>query len=139
MVRIVPIFFISILILSCESDRKNDLRIQEGTYSGTFQRQIAFGGGGDIVNVTITFSSDNWTGQGERDKYPALCHGKYNLDGQNIVFTNECVWTAEFDWSLILGGEYDFTVEGKLLTIIRDYRGHSTDTCVDKYVLTRQE
>ena len=139
MVRIVPIFFISILILSCESDRKNDLRIQEGTYSGTFQRQIAFGGGGDIVNVTITFSSDNWTGQGERDKYPALCHGKYNLDGQKIVFTNECVWTAEFDWSLILGGDYDFTVEGKLLTIIRDYRGPSADTCVDKYVLTRQE
>ena len=139
MVRPVIIFLISILMVSCESDKKDNLRIQDGTYTGTFQRQIAFGGGGDIVNVSLTFSSDTWTGQSERNKYPALCHGKYELIDQKIVFTNECAWTAEFDWSLILGGEYDFNIDGKLLTIIRDYCEPSTDTYIDKYILTKQE
>ncbi len=31
------------------------------------------------------------------------------VKGNNVEFNNECVWTAEFDWTLILSGEFQIT------------------------------
>jgi hypothetical protein len=132
------VLMITILSFSCESDQKNATEIPVGLYSGTFQRQLAFGGG-EITNVSITFSENSWSGKSDRSKYPALCNGTFSLDKTKIIFTNECVWTADFDWSLILGGTYDFTINGKQLEITKGYSGPSTDTWTDKYILTKQE
>ena len=52
---------------------------------------------------------------------------------------NTCIWTTEFDWSLILTGEYDFTFNGKQLIITRSSLGSSNDSWTDKYTLTKQE
>jgi hypothetical protein len=123
--------------LNCETDHDRIDRIPDGTYIGTFQRQLAFGGG-DTAHVTITFSSNKWTGQSYRFHYPALCHGTYNIDKNKIVFANDCVWTAEFDWTLILSGEYDFSTNGNHLTIYHDYSGPTIDSYKDNYLLTRQ-
>jgi len=128
----------SIILHSCESDHKNATEIPIGIYSGTFQRQLAFGGG-EIANVSITFSENSWTGQSDRPKYPALCHGTFSLDNDKIIFTNECAWTAEFDWSLILSGTYDLTLNEKQLVITKGYSGPSTDAWTDKYILTKQK
>lgn len=133
------LFAIWIVILSgtgCE--KSHDDKIPDGIYTGTFQRQLAFGGGG-IANVVFTFSSNTWSGQSDISKYPALCHGTYTIHNGKITFINECVWTAEFDWSLILGGEYTFNRTGNQLAFIRDDRGASRDTYVDVYNLTKQE
>lgn len=135
-------FLLSILILtftgiSCESDHKNPVGVPSGIYSGTFQRQLAFGGG-EISNVSITFSGNTWTGQSDRPKYPALCNGTFSTDKNKIIFTNDCAWTADFDWSLILGGEYYFTINGNELSITKSYQGSATDTWTDKYILTKQ-
>jgi len=135
---LLSVVIFSILGVSCESDHQNATEIPIGIYSGTFQRQLAFGGG-EIANVSITFSENTWTGQSDIAKYPALCHGTFSLDKSKIIFTNECAWTAEFDWSLILGGTYDFTLNGKQLVITKGYSGPSTDTWTDKYILTKQE
>ena len=132
---LLVISIVIIAIASCEKSQ-ND-KIPDGVYTGTFQRQLAFGGG-EIAQITITFSSNTWTGQSDKPKYPALCHGTYKLDKQKIVFTNECAWTAEFDWSLILGGDYDFSIDGNQLEILRSSLGPSSDTWTDKYSLTRQ-
>jgi len=132
-------FIISILIFSITGcDKSHNCKIPDGVYTGTFQRQLAFGGG-DTAKVTLTFSSNTWTGFSDKPHYPALCNGTYVIDRQKIIFTNECVWTADFDGSLILGGEYTFTLDGNKLGIIRDDRGPSRDTYVDIYKLTKQE
>jgi hypothetical protein len=137
--RLIESFFVIALIgIACERDHVYPDIIPDGLYSGTFQRQLAFGGG-DISNISITFSSNTWTGQSDRSKYPALCQGTYRLDKGKIVFTNGCVWTAEFDWTLILGGEYVLTIDGNQLKFIRDYRGPSNDSYVDVYALTKSE
>jgi hypothetical protein len=128
----------TILSVSCESDQKNANDIPIGIYSGIFQRQLAFGGG-EIANVSITFSENSWTGQSDRSNYPALCHGTFSLDKSTICFTTECAWTADFDWSLILGGAYYFTFNGKQLLITKGYSGPSIDAWTDKYILTKQE
>ena len=132
---LIGIWIIFITILSCE--KSQDEKVPEGVYIGTFQRQLAFGGG-DKSNVTISFSSNTWTGSSDIVKYPALCHGTFSVSKQKITFNNECAWTAEFDWSLILGGEYDFVSDGQQLKIIRDYSGPATDAWTDIYILTKQ-
>ncbi len=128
----------TIINFACESVDKVATEIPFGIYSGTFQRQLATVGG-EIAIVSITFSENTWTGQSDRTKYPALCHGTYGLEKSKIIFSNECVWTAEFDWSLILNGEYDFTLNGKQLLITKVYPGTTTNTFTDKYILTKQE
>jgi hypothetical protein len=135
---LISVMILAIIIASCESDHENTTEIPDGIYSGTFQRQLAFGGG-DIANVSITFSENTWSGQSDKPKYPALCHGTFSLEKGKIIFTNECAWTAEFDWSLILGGTYDFTLDGNQLLISKGYSGPSTDAWTDKYILTKQE
>jgi hypothetical protein len=132
---LIVIYIIFIAIASCEKSK--DEKVPEGVYTGTFQRQLAFGGG-DISNVTITFSSNTWTGSSDKVKYPALCHGTFSVSKQKITFTNDCAWTAEFDWSLILGGEYDFVSDGQQLKLMRDYSGPAIDAWTDIYILTKQ-
>jgi hypothetical protein len=135
---LLGVVIFTIISVSCDSNQKNVGEIPTGLYSGTFQRQLAFGGG-EISNVSITFSENTWTGQSESPKYPALCHGTFSLYKSAIIFTNDCVWTADFDWSLILGGTYDFTLIGKQLLITKGYSGPSTDAWTDKYFLTKQD
>ena len=129
---------ISLIGFACEPDHNFQNKIPDGVYTGTFQRQLAFGGG-DTSHISITFSDNTWIGQSDKSKYPALCHGTYRIDNQKIIFTNDCIWTAEFDATLILGGEYEININDNQLNFIRDYRGPSSDTYIDIYNLTKQE
>lgn len=103
--------------------------IPAGTYSGTFQRT-----GGPVANVVISFSASGWTGRSDAEHYPALCEGRYTTNGNNASFECTCFWTANFDWSLILHGEYTFSVNGSRLEISKVYNNGVTDS----YQLTRQ-
>lgn len=117
---------------SCKKENKTDAiaAIPNGTYTGTFQRT-----GGPISNVTIMVSGSDWSGQSQTPQYPALCQGGYSstVEG-DISFANECVWTANFDWTLILNGEYDFVMNGRDIELTKDYNGLMKDV----YKLTRQ-
>ena len=91
----------------------------DGTYTGTFQRQQ--GGSGQVSQVRITFSGNQWTGTSQYPKYPALCNGTYAINAlHKITFANACPWTAEFDWSLILSHEYGLSVTGNDVEMVRD-------------------
>ena len=91
----------------------------DGTYTGTFQRQQ--GGGGQISQVRLTFSGNQWTGASQYSKYPALCRGTYTTSAlHKITFTNACFWTADFDWSLILSHQYELRVAGNDVQMVRD-------------------
>jgi hypothetical protein len=110
-----------------------NLLIPNGIYKGTFQRRTS--NGGQISNVTISFSANTWTGQSEFAEYPALCHGTYLENGiDSMRFENNCPWTAEFDWTLILSRSYKIKISGKELELTRDYN----NTYSDIYKLTRQ-
>ena|SRR6266700_3061535 len=120
-----PLFCLIILTPACKKN-KAEFPFTDGTYTGTFQRQsFAFG---QISNVTLTFSGNTWTGQSQFSKYPALCHGTFkNNTSFSITFENDCAWTAEFDWSLILSGNYQFKTDGRTLEISRNNNGGYKD------------
>jgi len=128
----LTLLMIAYIIPSCKKT-SNYLPIQDGTYTGTFQRLST--AGGKISKVTIHFSGNNWTGESEIAKYPALCYGSFKLNGSDSIhFGSDCAWTAEFDWSLILSQDYKIKISGNNLEISRNYAGLYQDL----YKLTRQ-
>ncbi len=101
--------------VACNKKEKKDavVQITDGTYLGTFQRNTV---NTPPVPVIFTFSGSSWNGTSAYEKYPALCRGSFTVNGQTVSFTNDCMWTAEFDWTLIL--KDDFIISGQNDSIV---------------------
>ncbi len=112
-----------ISIFSCNNDDDEQGTI-DGQYAGTFQR------GGNSSNVELTLVSENFSGESDTVKFPAICNGNYSISDRTIKFENQCPWTAEFDWSLILSDTWDFSFKNDILTL--------TNSIGDKYILEKQ-
>jgi hypothetical protein len=112
--------------------------VPDGVYVGTFQREAVWAES-DTANITITFSSNTWTGSSDKNYYPALCKGTYTIVGDTIIFENQCFWPAHFDWSLILSGKYVIKSMGSTIEFYRDYRSATSDTYVDRYKINKLE
>ena len=125
------VIFLSMIFISC---RKNPDKRWDGIYQGTFQRQI--GATGAISNVSLTISSDGYVGYSSQAKYPAICRGTQLITGDKIIFHDACVWTADFNGSLILDGEYEFQHRNDSIFIFR--YGNGTIATVDIYKLKKQ-
>ncbi|MFC0516396.1 hypothetical protein ACFFGT_19470 [Mucilaginibacter angelicae] len=106
-------------VSSCKKNDNNQAAKLSGTYAGTFQRKVS--GTGAVSNVSLSFSAEAWSGESQTVKYPALSHGTFSTSGNKVTFKNESVWTAEFDWSLILNGDYDINLFGNTVTITKTY------------------
>ena len=136
-----PFYFIFafLVLISCKNDEATEqIVIEDGIYIGTFQRRIVWAQS-DTANVTLTFEANKWSGTSDRTKYPALCKGTYSIDGNTIQFENECAWTAEFDWTLILSGKYNIKINGNSIEFSSDSRSATKDTYYDIYILKKQE
>jgi len=105
------------LLISC-NDESVDLIDIEGTYEGTFIRTSP-NAKYTPSQVTLTFSNGQFQGESDVTKYPAICSGTYEVKGNKVEFENACVWTAEFDWSLILSGEFTAELTSDELTLQR--------------------
>lgn len=137
MKKIVCLILILFVMVGCSKDEHLALKINDGNYIGTFQRELVWGNS-KTANITMTFSSNHWSGSSDIVKYPALCHGTYSIVGDTIEFENECDWTAEFDWSLILSGKYVITEFGGTIEFSKDYRSATADTYIDEYKIRNQ-
>lgn len=124
----VSIVALSLLFIACQKDNDNDSIDIGGLYSGTFNRT-----GMDSSTVKLDFSGNRFEGTSDQPKYPAICHGSFEANSNTIVFTDSCTWTADFDWSLILNGTYNLSLQGD--STIRIWRTNGTVT--DEYMLRR--
>ncbi len=113
---------IIIIALACSSD--DDQPNIEGEYIGIFERN------GNTSNVELNFANGIFSGDSETVKFPAICNGNYSISNKTIEFENLCIWTAEFDWTLVLGENWNYTFINNILTM--------TKVNGDKYTLTKQ-
>lgn len=120
------LIFIGIImsVLACSDDNNPTPTSIEGQYIGVFERN------GTLVNVELNFENGTYNGNSEINRFPAICSGSYEVYENNISFQNECIWTADFDWTLILGEEWSYSIENNILTLIKENG--------DKYILTKQ-
>ena len=114
-----------VLMMRCnKNDDENAQPEISGAYIGIFERN------GNTSNIELNFMNGIYSGESEIEKFPAICNGNYLISNNTIEFENVCVWTAEFDWTLILGENWNYTKENNILIM--------TKSNGDKYTLTKQ-
>lgn len=91
--------------------------------------QDFFESGERTGEVSLSFNDGIYTGATKFAKFPAISEGNYVVNNYTISFSNICIWTAEFDWSLILTGDWRFTLQ--------DNEGILTNKIGDRYVLDK--
>lgn len=95
-----------------------------GTYEGIF---TASHSSGELSGeVTLKLQEGWYTCIGNPNRIPAGGRGTYTVEEGKMIFNDENVWTADFDWNLILNGEYDYTFDGQKLIIWKDINDEST-------------
>lgn len=129
-IQVFRFLLIAISIVGCTDHDQNGTI--EGTYSGTFYR-VTNGVKGHTSNVTLTFSGNEYSGNSSVVKYPALCNGTFTQTAEMMSFTNGCMWTAEFDWTLILSGDFKITRNDDELILVKERNPDNADY----YVLKR--
>ena len=95
------------LFAGCNED---DIQLsQDGVYTGIFYQTNAFALY-QTSDVTIALKGGKFGGVSTDSQYPAICSGSYSTESKQIIFSNECVFTADFDGSLVLDGTYEIGV-----------------------------
>jgi len=124
--KYTAILFLILIFLnsSCSDDDDYSPINIEGAYIGTFERN------GITSNVEVKFSEGIFVGESETEKFPGICEGSFSISNNVVEFINGCVWTADFDWSLILAESWEYTLQNNTL-ILTKLNG-------DKYILTKQ-
>ena len=112
------------MTLACNNDDENPQSEINGEYVGIFERN------GNTSNVELNINNGIYSGESDIVKFPAICNGNYSVSSNLIMFQNECIWTAEFDWTLILSDEWNYDLNGNTLIL--------TKSNGDKYTLTKQ-
>jgi hypothetical protein len=137
------VLFVCILSFICCKKNSDPVSvIPGGVYKGSFQRQTMTGD--KTADVTIQFSDSTFkvleagiAGYAGTHPYPIIGTGSYAaVDKGRLHFLNYGVFTAEFDWTVILAGDYRVTLSGKTLEIARDY--NYGNKIKDIYKLTKQ-
>lgn len=112
---IASVFSVAVLIAGCNKD---ELNIMDGTYTGTFT--VRYSSGTQTGPTTLNLQDGKFSCQGNPNRIPAGGSGTFFADSKTITFQDENVWTADFDWNLILSGQYNYTFNGKKLKIFAD-------------------
>jgi hypothetical protein len=121
MKTLVQTTLLSLVILcfwSCQCDDDHSKNPMIGTYTGTFT--VTYSSGELSGDVTLKLQEGRYTCIGNPDRIPAGGRGTYTVEEGKMIFVDENVWTADFDWNLILNGTYDYTFNGQKLIIWAD-------------------
>lgn len=111
-----------ILALSGCSD-KLTLSALNGTYTGKF---YYIPPGENLNNevsapASVSFSDNNYSSKGGSGYIPAGGSGTFEIQKEEEIldFKDQNIWTANFDWGLILNGKYKYQVKGDSLILTR--------------------
>lgn len=109
--------------LACNKVELNPDRLQ-GSYAGTFQYTKEDAKLVRTGDVELRLTEKGFLCSGNPNKIPAGGEGNFHLDEGKIVFDDIRVWTANFDWNLILDGHFDYEYDGQTLHFWRETSGN---------------
>jgi hypothetical protein len=120
------------LLAACDKDVLK-ASLQDGEYKGTFTRMHPTA---RYVpsNVTLTITGNRFTGTSDKPKFPAICSGSLEKRKNKLKVTNDCMFTADFDWTYIFKGDFEVSVSGKEVKLTKNY----SPGFYDEYTLQKQ-
>ncbi len=81
-------------------------------------------------DVDLTLANTNFTVR----KGPKLGNGAFVVnDSKTVVFKDKNAWTADFDWNLILNGDYSYQVKGDSLILIKNLNADPAANTIYNY------
>ena len=130
------IFFgLTLLIFAaaCETENLALSDLREGLYTGTFIRGTPTSLP-KPVQVRILIGAGSFEGSSD-EKIPAICKRNFQLKNDSTInFTNDCSFTADFDWTYILQGDFAIKYEEPFVYLTKRYPDGQT---YDVYKLER--
>lgn len=125
MKRMLFILMPAILLLQISACRQVSLGIGDGVYTGTFSVAYPVPYDTTITGpVSVTFENGRYSSTGNSNYAPASAAGSFTFDTDSIYFQDSTFHTANFDWNLILHGNYAYTLEGDELTFWKNRSGN---------------
>ena len=100
------------LFLGCRTQDGSLFRSVDGNYRGTFTRASQ--------TSEVDLVLDNGRFSGSADSVARIGSGSYDINSGEIEFVDENFWTADFDWSLILNGTWEFEKNGRELVLTHE-------------------
>lgn len=114
MKKLFYILTIAVALSSCK--KENNAIDFKGKYLGTF-RSMA-NGQLQIIPAELNLAKPNF----ELTKGAKPGNGTFKVeDKMNITFTDTNVWTADFNWNLILSGTYIYEALGDSLILTKKF------------------
>ena len=107
--------------------------LEDGTYVGTFT--VKYANEKKSGPVTVLRENGRYSCSANPDGFPAGGFGTFSVQGNEIAFNDSGIYTADFDWNLILGGTYQYSFNGQKLTLEAD----KNDVGNYRYVLEKQK
>ncbi len=127
----------SLYLLSLANCKIDSVIGLNGEYTGTFNRS-APNMKTKTSKITLKILDNKFTGTSSIANYPAICEGAFTVMESKLNVTNDCMFTANFDWSLIFKGEFEYDVLGSQLKIWRKYPGKKIDVyTLEKIKITK--
>jgi hypothetical protein len=114
----------SILLFAASCSDKINLSLLDGNYTGDYY----YAGPGETRSiksqnsVSVNLSGKEYTSSGGVSRIPAGGAGEFNLvDKEEVQFNDKHVWTADFDWNLILNGRFIYELKNDSLILTRKF------------------
>jgi hypothetical protein len=110
--------FIMILFAGCSDKLNPDLL--NGRYTGTFHYISPADLKGTSAPADVRLADGRYSSAGNEHYIPAGGSGTFVIKDQKFLeFKDENIWTANFDWGLILNGTYNYEVKADSLILTR--------------------
>ncbi|HSP88994.1 MAG TPA: hypothetical protein VLN45_12735 [Ignavibacteriaceae bacterium] len=90
-----------------------------GTYEGIFTI-VESNNSTQSGKVTFTLSNNNYSSSPEKRYLPPAGGGAFQINKNKIFLEDKIIHTADFDWTLILNGEFEFTYDGVKLILTQN-------------------
>ncbi|MEL6558454.1 MAG: hypothetical protein AAFQ94_09735 [Bacteroidota bacterium] len=120
------------ILTSCTEDIPEAVELN-GTYEGTFTVEYLLGGDTFSNPVTLNFSDGSFSSSSGENRFPAGGSGTFDINNNSVTFEDENFWTADFDWGLILDGEYTISETATSIVI----RSSANDAAIYTYELIK--
>ncbi len=114
----------------CKKDRASSSSLS-GDYTGTFVHST-IAGRYMTAHVTVHLGKNDFSGSSDMVNYPAICRGTWEVSGNALQFNDQCIWPANFDWTLILTGSYEYHFDGKHLSLSNNIPDNTNQYELDK-------